>query len=146
MKNRNSCKKYKVFSSVLPLEHGGTFEEALARRFVSSSAHLQVLDFREMPSPRGFPILGTAFSLIMAGGYTKLHEYIDKRHKELGPVFKDNVGPVTAVFLSDPEEMRKVFAKEGKFNAYNLFISLNSFTLKRSITCQLKETEKCLFF
>lgn len=84
------------------------------RRFVSGSTHLQVADFSEMPSPRGLPFIGTAFSLILAGGYTRLHEYIDRNHKELGPVFKDNVGPVTAVFLSDAEEMRKVFAKEGK--------------------------------
>lgn len=68
-----------------------------------------------MPSPRSLPLVGTTFSLILAGGYTRLHEYVDGKHKELGPVFKDNVGPVTAVFLSDAEEMRKIFAKESKF-------------------------------
>lgn len=67
-----------------------------------------------MPSPRGLPIIGTTFSLILAGGYTRLHQHMDKRHKKLGSVFKDNVGPVTAVFLSDAEEMRKIFAKESK--------------------------------
>lgn len=85
------------------------------RRFVSGSAHLQILDFEKMPSPKGLPIVGTALSLILAGGYTRLHEYVDRKHKDLGPIFKDNVGPVTAVFLSDAEEMRKVFTKESKF-------------------------------
>ncbi|KAJ8918680.1 hypothetical protein NQ315_015000 [Exocentrus adspersus] len=74
-----------------------------------------VLDFRDMPSPKGWPVVGTTFSLIAAGGPPKLHEYIDKRHKQLGCIFKDNVGPVTAVFLSDPEEIRNVFAQEGKY-------------------------------
>lgn len=75
-----------------------------------------------MPSPRGLPIIGTAFSLILAGGYTKLHAYVDSKHKTLGPIFKDNVGPVTAVFLSDAEEMRKVFAKESKFLFFKFFV------------------------
>lgn len=67
-----------------------------------------------MPSPRGLPIIGTTLSLILAGGYTRLHEYIDRKHQELGPIFRNTVGPVTAVFLSDAGEMRKVFAKEGE--------------------------------
>lgn len=107
--SRNQCLIYSCSKNVdVPFFDGDS------RRFVSGSTHLQVLDFQEMPSPRGLPFVGTAFSLIMAGGYTRLHQYIDEKHKELGPVFKDNVGPVTAVFLSDAEEMRKVFAKEGE--------------------------------
>lgn len=102
------------------------FINEMVQRFVSGSAHLQVMDFQKMPSPRGLPFVGTAFSLIMAGGYTRLHEYVDKRHKELGPIFKDNVGPVTAVFLSNAEEMRKVFAKESKFHFYILLSEIES--------------------
>nr|WCC58042.1 cytochrome P450 [Pharsalia antennata] len=81
-------------------------------RLASYSA---VLDFQDIPSPKGWPLVGTTFSLLAAGGPPKLHEYMDRRHKQLGPIFKDNVGPVTAVFLSDAEEMRNVFAQEGKY-------------------------------
>lgn len=77
------------------------------------ASYSAVLDFQDVPSPRGWPVVGTTFSLLAAGGPPKLHEYMDKRHKQLGPIFKDNVGPVTAVFLSDAEEMRIVFAQEG---------------------------------
>ncbi|CAH1183623.1 unnamed protein product [Phaedon cochleariae] len=73
------------------------------------------LDFQDVPQPKGLPLVGTTFSLIAAGGPAKLHKYINGRHEKLGPIFKDNVGPVTAVFLSDPDEMRAVFAKEGKY-------------------------------
>lgn len=109
----------KFYKTLPVLENCGTtpWEKAILQRFVSGSAHLQILDFTKMPSPRGLPIIGTSMSLILAGGYTRLHQYVDKRHNELGSVFKDNVGPVTAVFLSDAEEMRKVFAKESKFTS-----------------------------
>ncbi|CAG9831253.1 unnamed protein product [Diabrotica balteata] len=74
-----------------------------------------IKSFGEIPMPRGLPLVGTTFSLLATGGPKKLHKYMDRRHKELGPIFKDNVGPITAVFLSDPDEMRAVFAKEGKY-------------------------------
>lgn len=73
-----------------------------------------VKSFQDIPSTGGLPLVGSTFSLIATGGLKKLHKYMDRKHKKLGPIFRDNVGPVTAVFLSDPEEMRAVFAKEGK--------------------------------
>ncbi|KAJ8960832.1 hypothetical protein NQ318_020128 [Aromia moschata] len=79
------------------------------------SSYVSTLDFRDIPTPKRLPVVGTALSLLAAGGASKLHEYVDKRHRQLGPIFRDNVGPVTAVFLSDPEVMRSVFAQEGKY-------------------------------
>lgn len=73
-------------------------------------------DFNEVPSPKGLPIIGTTLSLIISGSTPKLHWYVDKRHKELGSIYKENIGPVKAVFLSDPVDMRAVFAQEGKHN------------------------------
>ena len=88
------------------------------RRAVSSwLAQLPVL---EMPSPRGLPGLGSTLDLIAAGGAPRLHEYIDCRHRELGPVFRDKIGPVQAVFVSDPTEMRRVFTLEGKYPVHIL--------------------------
>ncbi|KAG5892981.1 hypothetical protein JTB14_015025 [Gonioctena quinquepunctata] len=81
-------------------------------RSVSSSV---ALDFEELPSPKRLPFFGTTFSLLAAGGPKRLHKYIDKRHQQLGPIFKDNVGPVVGVFLADPDGMRSVFSKEGKY-------------------------------
>nr|UYL69088.1 cytochrome P450 315a1 [Colaphellus bowringi] len=79
------------------------------------SASASSLDFGDLPSPKRLPLIGTTLSLLAAGGPTKLHKYIDKRHEELGPIFKDNVGPVTGVFVADPEGIRSVFANEGKY-------------------------------
>ncbi len=68
-----------------------------------------------MPTPKGLPILGTSLELLVnSRGGQKLHEYVDWRHKQLGPIFKECLGPIIPVFLSDAEEIRKVFANEGK--------------------------------
>ncbi|KAK9712994.1 Cytochrome P450 [Popillia japonica] len=69
---------------------------------------------KEIPSPKGLPVIGTTLSLIAAGSAPKLHQYIDGRHKELGPIFRDKIGPVSAIFVSDPDYMRAVFNNEGK--------------------------------
>ncbi|XP_046400369.1 cytochrome P450 315a1, mitochondrial [Ischnura elegans] len=70
--------------------------------------------FEEVPSPRGLPVVGTTFSLLAAGGYPKLHEYVDARHKALGGVYKEAIGPAEAVFVADAHEVQKVFRHEGR--------------------------------
>ncbi|XP_054290400.1 cytochrome P450 315a1, mitochondrial isoform X2 [Macrosteles quadrilineatus] len=37
------------------------------------------------------------------------------RHRQLGSVFHETLGPVSAVFISDPTDMRRAFASEGKY-------------------------------
>lgn len=69
----------------------------------------------QIPQPRGLPFIGTTLALLAAGAAPKLHIYIHNRHKQLGPVFRDQIGPISAVFLADAEEMRSVFAQEGKY-------------------------------
>lgn len=90
----------------------------VARRGVETAA--SPLPFERIPAPRGLPFLGSTLAFIAAGSAPKLHEYVDARHKQLGPIFRDRIGPVTAVFVADPKEMRAVFAGEGKHPAHLL--------------------------
>lgn len=73
-----------------------------------------------VPSPKSLPFFGTLLSLIKAGGGPQLHKYVNKRHKELGPIYKEKIGPVEAYFLSDPSDMRSVFAAEGTYPVHVL--------------------------
>ncbi|KMQ90601.1 cytochrome p450 315a1 [Lasius niger] len=50
-------------------------------------------------------------SLVMAGGAKKLHEYVDRRHRELGPVFREKIGPLWIVFVNSPDEFRRIFLR-----------------------------------
>lgn len=43
----------------------------------------------------------------------KLHETVDKKHKKMGPIYKDYIGPVTAIFVNSPDDYRKIFRLEG---------------------------------
>lgn len=101
----------------------------MIRRFITNSNIKQQCQrsissamekLQEIPSPMGLPVVGTTLALIAAGGAPKLHIYIDERHKQLGPIFRDKIGPIQAVFVSDAECMRKTFSQEGKYPKHML--------------------------
>lgn len=71
--------------------------------------------YSSIPAPRGLPLLGTALDVALAGGAPKIHEYCDRRHRELGPIYKETLGSVEAVFVADSALIQKVYASEGKF-------------------------------
>ncbi|XP_063902943.1 cytochrome P450 315a1, mitochondrial [Zophobas morio] len=77
-----------------------------------------VLDYQDIPSPKGLPLVGTTLDLIAEGSTQQLHRYIDKRHKQLGPIFREKLGVLESVFVADPEVMRDVFDQEGKYPSH----------------------------
>nr|UUA80965.1 shadow [Chilo suppressalis] len=91
------------------------------RSYKSASADY-VLNMEEMPHPRELPLFGTKLSLLAAGSGSKLHEYIDNRHKHLGPIFYERLGGASRlVFISDPALMKTLFLNlEGKYPAHLL--------------------------
>ena len=66
------------------------------------------LPFDQIPTPPSLPIVGTLFDLILAGGAEYVHQYCDKRHKTLGPIYREKLGNIEAVFLSDAKLIQKV--------------------------------------
>ncbi|XP_013197398.2 cytochrome P450 315a1, mitochondrial [Amyelois transitella] len=70
-----------------------------------------------MPRPRELPVFGSRLQLWAAGNQTKLHNYIDARHKELGPIFYEKLnGTTNIVFVSDPALIKSLFMTlEGKY-------------------------------
>lgn len=42
-----------------------------------------------------------------------MHEFCDERHKELGPIFKERLGPQELVFLADTKMIQTAIANEG---------------------------------
>lgn len=88
------------------------------RRFMCTSnieKKLKIELKKSIPSVKGLPLIGTAFSIMAAGGGRKLHEYIDKRHQQYGPVFREKLGSVDAIWICNPLDMKLLFAQEGKF-------------------------------
>ncbi|XP_054155253.1 cytochrome P450 315a1, mitochondrial-like [Oppia nitens] len=75
----------------------------------------QVLPYESLPTPKGLPLIGTLFDLIRSGGAQYTHLYCDRRHHELGPIYKETLGNVEAVFIADAALMQKVYQFEGKY-------------------------------
>lgn len=57
--------------------------------------------------------IGTLWDVIQAGGVSQIHHYIDKRHQQLGPIFREKLGHVEAVWLADPSFYQQVYQNEG---------------------------------
>ncbi|XP_029680801.1 cytochrome P450 315a1, mitochondrial [Formica exsecta] len=90
------------------VNHNATSSSMLSQTF---KRNLSTFAERTPPEPRRIPFFGTMLSLMMAGGAQKLHEYVDKRHRKLGPVFKEQIGPLWIIFVNSPDEFRKIFLR-----------------------------------
>ncbi|XP_017144070.1 cytochrome P450 315a1, mitochondrial isoform X1 [Drosophila miranda] len=74
-----------------------------------------------IPRVKGLPVVGTLLDLIAAGGATQLHKYIDSRHRQYGPIFRERLGGTQdAVFVSSAPLMRGVFLHEGQYPQHPL--------------------------
>ncbi|CAK1551155.1 unnamed protein product [Leptosia nina] len=74
-----------------------------------------------IPRPKGLPIIGTKLDLIKGGLGTKLHEFIDARHRHLGNIFIENFGTTDLIFVSDADLIRTLFISlEGKYPSHIL--------------------------
>ncbi|XP_057321266.1 cytochrome P450 315a1, mitochondrial [Microplitis mediator] len=77
---------------------------------IISDKYLNTKPIPECPRPGIFESIK---SLVNYDKAMKLHEIVDNKHRELGPIYKDHIGPVTAFFLNSPEDYRKIFKNEG---------------------------------
>ncbi|VVC28131.1 Cytochrome P450,Cytochrome P450, E-class, group I [Cinara cedri] len=91
------------------------FVNTFKMRLLSTKNIIKIKSKEDIPIVKGLPIVGTIFSILSAGGGRKLHEYIDMRHQQYGSVFREKIGPVDAVWISNPLDMKLLFAQEGKF-------------------------------
>jgi ecdysteroid 2-hydroxylase len=76
-------------------------------------AYSGVASEEDIPFLRGVPLLGRSLSIAKAGGAPKFHRYVEARHGELGPIYRECLGQLTATFVSEPTLMRAVFTAEG---------------------------------
>nr|BAN66313.1 cytochrome P450 315A1 [Mamestra brassicae] len=89
---------------------------------LSHNASKTPLSIEHMPRPKSLPLLGTKLEFIVAGSGTKLHEYADSRHKQLGSIYCEKLGGNTElVFVSDPTLIKTLLLNlEGKYPVHIL--------------------------
>lgn len=90
-------------NGVVTSKIGEKSETAISRYETASNS------IRKMPEDQITSVWGKIRFLIASRWGTKLHEYVDQRHKELGPIYRSNAGSTSAIFINSPEEYRKIF-------------------------------------
>jgi Cytochrome P450 len=98
----------------LPLKAMCPVKSSLVATSSSTEVIGEVRPYEDIPQPKGWPIVGTWVDAICKGVITRMHEYIDLRYQQLGPIYREKLGSIDAVFLFDPKDVENVFQKEGK--------------------------------
>ncbi|KAI0213553.1 Cytochrome P450 10 [Lamellibrachia satsuma] len=72
--------------------------------------------FSEMPGPKGLPYIGTLWEYMKRNGlkFNKMFQVMEMRAKAHGSIYKENIGVMTSVVVSDPSEYAKVMRGEGR--------------------------------
>uniref|UniRef100_A0A182MK14 Cytochrome P450 n=1 Tax=Anopheles culicifacies TaxID=139723 RepID=A0A182MK14_9DIPT len=88
------------------------------------------LPFIKIPGPRRLPLLGMLNDIMHLGKPAELHLRISKYHELYGDVVRLQIGTQNAVFVRDPQLMRKTFQLEGPFPRHPLPESWTYFNKK----------------
>ncbi|XP_063428230.1 cytochrome P450 10-like [Mytilus trossulus] len=77
----------------------------------------EIQSFQNVPGPKGLPIVGTLFDYFKKDGprFNKMFEAYRQRAIEYGPIYKEKIGPISSVIISDPLEYNKVIRAERKY-------------------------------
>ena len=80
-----------------------------------TSAHVRSL--REMPGPRGLPLLGTALEWARGGRIYKISEVIRQRVDKYGTIYREKMFPgiPVQVVIAEPRDLEVVFRADGQF-------------------------------
>ncbi|XP_066267323.1 probable cytochrome P450 49a1 [Branchiostoma lanceolatum] len=88
-------------------------------RAAESAAHeAAARPFDEIPGPKGLPLIGTAWDYTPFGQFplkTNLRGSFRERTKTYGSIYREKIGPMDLVVISDPKEIGKVFRNEGRY-------------------------------
>lgn len=79
---------------------------------MTSSCLNKLKAFNEIPCKKS--LLPIAIDLILQGGPKYLHAHFHKRHKQLGPILRERMGPYELVSIAEPSLIRKTIANEGR--------------------------------
>ena len=105
----------------------------------SANTVAHVKAFKEIPGPKGLPLIGTLKEAARAGAFSgDMHKYFEDRYKQYGPIFRENWGMFNWVFLHDPDDIAELFRQEDK---YPFRVNIEAWPLARK---EIKEAKGLL--
>ncbi|KAK6179576.1 hypothetical protein SNE40_011903 [Patella caerulea] len=98
-----------------------------------------IRSFEHVPGPKGLPILGTLLDYFKKDGlrFNKMFEAYQSRSLEFGPIFKESIGPIDTVVISDPDEYSKVIRAESKYPNRREMEPMAYYRTKKNLTLGL---------
>lgn len=123
-------------SSNIPAEY-----QSLSRRALTIATANKNKTYHDIPGARGS--LVAALDLMRSGGPGYLHEHCDRRHSQLGPIFRERLGSLEYVFIADTKMIQTVVANEGSQphhsvpEAWTLYNKINN--IERGLFFQVGE-------
>lgn len=110
--------------------NAGNGSSALLKALASTQSHSiehKFLPYADIPTVAEehvdlsfFQKLRATFLSKPSDPWNKLHEQIDEKHRRLGPIFRQQLGPIEAIFVMSPDIIREVFLYEGKYPRHPL--------------------------
>ncbi|XP_053668910.1 cytochrome P450 315a1, mitochondrial [Anopheles marshallii] len=105
-------------------------KQLMARSNRVGFASGNALPFIKIPGPRRLPLLGMLNDIMHLGKPAELHLRISKYHELYGDLVRLQIGTQNAVFVRDPQLMRKTFQLEGPYPRHPLPESWTYFNKK----------------
>ena len=98
----------------------------------------QLRPFDSIPSvSHSIPFFSSILKLAFNGGAGHLHEYCDRNFRRLGPIYRERLGTVDGVYISDADLIQQVFSQEdstpGHFLPEPWLLYNQSFRQKRGL-------------
>ncbi|XP_066267310.1 cytochrome P450 10-like [Branchiostoma lanceolatum] len=96
--------------------------------------------FDEIPGPKGLFLIGTALDYTPFGRFplkTKFLESFRERTKTYGSIYREKLGPMDLVVISDPKDIEKVFRNEGRYPEPVQFNSIRTYVELKDAPCTL---------
>ncbi|XP_066267336.1 probable cytochrome P450 49a1 [Branchiostoma lanceolatum] len=95
-----------------------TYRPQSTRAEESAAHEAAARPFDEIPGPKGLPLIGTALEYTPLGRFpvkTNLRDSFRERTRTYGIIYREKLGPMDLVVISDPKEIEKVFRNEGRY-------------------------------
>ncbi|XP_067666927.1 1,25-dihydroxyvitamin D(3) 24-hydroxylase, mitochondrial-like [Haliotis asinina] len=67
----------------------------------------------QIPGPKGLARISSTFQ--SARNAAASHKWIQRRHEEFGPIFRESTGVIDLVFLSDADAVEQLLRQDGKY-------------------------------
>uniref|UniRef100_A0A182QLY6 Cytochrome P450 n=1 Tax=Anopheles farauti TaxID=69004 RepID=A0A182QLY6_9DIPT len=107
------ARKKMHYRRCIPVRRLHVLNQRFSQQQHAPAAGAPVLPFAKMPGPRRIPLLGMLNDIMQLGKPAELHLRISKYHEQYGDLVRLQIGAQNAVFVRDPQLMRKTFQLEG---------------------------------